>query len=54
MVRRVLQDNKVPPTGAEPRAAEAPAQAQGLLQDSWERVRLGCVSSQVVAWTRGA
>ena len=36
------------------RATEAPAREQGLLQDSWERARLGCVSSQVLVWTRGA
>ena len=24
------------------------------LQDAWERPRLGCVSSQVLVWTRGA
>ena len=30
------------------------AQAAGSLQDSWERARLGCVSSQVLVWTRGA
>ena len=53
-VRRVLKDNKVPGTSAGTRAAEAPAQAQGLLQDSWERARLGCVSSQVLVRTRGA
>ena len=41
-VRRVLKDNKVPGTSAGTRAAEAPARAQGLLQDSWERDRLGC------------
>ena len=52
-VRRVLKDNKVPRTCTGTRAAEAPAQAQGLLQDSWERVRLSCVSSQVLVWTRG-
>ena len=46
-VRRVLKDNKVPGT-QDPgpalgiRAAEAPAQAQGLLQESWERARLSC------------
>ena len=55
-LRRVLKDNKVPgtrdPRGT--RAAEAPAQAQGLLQESWERARLGCMSSQVLVWTRGA
>ena len=54
MVRRVLKDNKVPGTYTGTRAAEAPARAQGLLQGSWERARLRCVSSQVVAWTRGA
>ena len=53
-IRRVLKGNKVPGTSAGNRAAEAPAQAQGLLQDSWERARLGCVSSQVLVWTRGA
>ena len=53
-VRRVLKDNKVPGTCAGTRAAEAPSQEQGLLQDSWERARLGCVSSQVLVWTRGA
>ena len=52
-VRRVLKDNKVPGTSAGTRAAEAPARAQGLLQDSWESARLGCVSSQVLIWTRG-
>ena len=52
-VRRVLKDNKVPGTCVGTRAAEAPAQAQGLLQDSWERARLGCVSSQVLVWTKG-
>ena len=54
MVRRVLKDNKVPRTCAGTRAAEAPAGAQGLLQDSWERARLGCVSSQVLVWSKGA
>ena len=48
----MLKDNKVPGTSAENRAAEDPARAQGLLQDSWERARLGCVSSQVLVWTR--
>ena len=52
-VRRVLKDNKVPGTSKGPREAEAPARAQGLLQDSWERARLGCVSSQVLVWTKG-
>ena len=54
MVRRVLKDNKVPGTSTETRAAEAPARTQGLLQDSWERARLSCVSSQLLVWTRGA
>ena len=53
-VRRMLKDNKVPGTSAENRAAEDPARAQGLLQDSWERARLGCVRGQVLVWTRGA
>ena len=53
-VRRVLKDNKVPGTHAGTRAAVALARAQGLLLDSWERARLGCVSSQVLVWTRGA
>ena len=53
-VRRALKDNKVHGTRAGTRAAEAGAQALGLLQDSWERARLGCVSSQVLVWTRGA
>ena len=54
MVRRVLKDNKVPGTPAGTKAAEALAMVQGLLQDSWKRARLGCVSSQVLVWTRGA
>ena len=54
MVRRVLKDNNVPGTSAGTRAAEAPARVQGLMQDSWERARLGYVSSQVLFWTRGA
>ena len=54
MVRRVLKDNKVPGTCTGTWAAEAPAWAQGLLQDSWGRARLGCMSSQVLVWTRGA
>ena len=54
MVRRVLKDNKVPGASVGTRVAEAPARAQGLLQDSWEKARLSCVSSQVLAWTRGA
>ena len=41
------------PTGG-PGRLKPPAQVQGLLQDSWERARLGCVSSQVLVWTRGA
>ena len=48
------KDNKVPGTSAGTRAAEALARAQGLLQDSWERARLGCVRGQVIVWTRGA
>ena len=52
--KRQLKDNKVPGTCAGTRAAEALARVQGLLQDSWERARLGCVSGQVLAWTRGA
>ena len=47
-VRRVLKDNKVPGTCTGTRAAEAPARVQGLLQDSWERARLSCVSSEVL------
>ena len=41
-VRRVLRDNKVPGTRdlCGTRAAEAPDQAHGLLQESWERARL--------------
>ena len=54
MERIVHKDNKVPRTRAGTRVAEAPARAQGLLQDSWERARLGCVSSQVLVWTRWA
>ena len=54
MVRRVLKDNKIPRTHTGTRATEAPARAQGLLKDYWERARLGCVSSQVLVWTRGA
>ena len=38
----MLKDNKVPGTSAGTRVAEAPAGVQGLLQDSWERARLGC------------
>ena len=53
MVRRVLKDNKVPGTSTGTRAAEAPAQEQGLMQDSWEKARLNCVSRQVLVWTRG-
>ena len=54
MVRRVLKDNKVPGTSTGTRAAKNPAWAQGLLQDSWERARLGCVRDQVLVRTRGA
>ena len=53
-VRRLLKDNKVPGTCPGTRATDALAQAQGLLQDSWQKARLGCVSSQVLVWTRGA
>ena len=53
-VRRELKDNKFPGTSMGTRVAEAPALEKGLLQDSWERARLGCVSSQVLVWTRGA
>ena len=53
MVRRVLKDNKVPVTSTGTRVAEAPSRAQGLLQDSWERARLGCVRGQMLVWTRG-
>ena len=52
-VRRVLKDNKVPGTSTGTREAEAPARAQGLLQDSRERARLSRVSSQVHVWTGG-
>ena len=52
-VRRVLKDNKVPGACTGTRAAEALARAQALMQDSWERARLSCVSSQVLVWTRG-
>ena len=54
MVRIVLKDNKVPWTSAGTRAAEALAGAQGLLWDSWERARRGCVRGQVLVCTRGA
>ena len=53
-IRRVLKDNKVPGTSEGTRAAEVPAQAQGLLKDYWERARLWYVSSQVLVWTSGA
>ena len=53
MVRRVLKDNKVPGTCAGTREAEALDQEKGLLQDSRERARLSCVSSQVLVWTSG-
>ena len=53
-VRRVLKDDKVPGSSAGTRVAEAPGWVQGLLQDSWERTRLGCVRGQVLVWTRGA
>ena len=48
----MLKDNKIPGTHLGMRATEALARAQGLLQDSRERARLGCVSSQVLVWTR--
>ena len=54
MVRRVLKDDKVPGSSAGTRVAEAPGWVQGLLQDSWERARLGCVRGQVLVWTWGA
>ena len=54
MVRTVLKDTKVPGTSMGTRVAEVPVRAQGLLQDSWERARLGCVGGQVLVWTRGA
>ena len=50
MVRRVLKDNKVPGTSVGTRVAEIPLWEQGLLQDSWERGRLGCVRGQVLIW----
>ena len=53
-MRKVLKDNKVPETSTGTRAAEVPAGVQGLLQDSWERARMGCVRGQVLVWTRGA
>ena len=53
-IRGLLQDKKVPGTSRGTRAAEAPARAQGLLQDSREKARLGYVSSQVLIWTSGA
>ena len=53
-VRRVLKENKVPGTCTGTRVAKDPALVQGLLQDSWERARLGCVRGQVLVWTRGA
>ena len=51
MVRRVLKDNEVPGTSVGTRATEAPSWLQGLLQDFWERARLGCVRGQVLVWT---
>ena len=54
MVRRVLKDNKVPGRSVGTREAEALAGGQGLLQDSWEKARLGCVRGQVLVWSRGA
>ena len=49
----MLKDNKVPRTCTETRVAEVLAQAQGRLQDSWERARLGGVTVQGLVWTRG-
>ena len=54
MVRRVLKDNKIPGTHVVTRATEALARVQGVMQDSRERARLGCVRGQVLVWTRGA
>ena len=51
MVRRVLKDNKVPGTSVGTRVVESPSGVQGLLQDSPERARLGCVRGQVLVWT---
>ena len=53
MVKRVLKDNEVTGTSTGMRAAEAPVGAQGPLQHSWERARVGCVRDQVLVWTRG-
>ena len=53
-LRRVLKDNKIPGTRVGTRATEALPRAQGLLQHSRERARLGCVRSQVLVWTRAA
>ena len=50
----MLKDNKITGVSKGARAAEAEALGQGLLQDSWERVRLSCVSTQVLVWIRGA
>ena len=51
MIRRVLKDNKVLGTSAGTRVAEAPGPgSQGLLQDSWERARIGYVRGQVLVW----
>ena len=49
----MLKDNKVPGTSVGTRVAEAPTREQGLLQDSWERARLGYVRGQVLVWNRG-
>ena len=49
----MLKDNKVPGTCTGTRVAKDPALVQGLLQDSWERARLGCVRGQVLVWTWG-
>ena len=37
-----------------PGLEKPPARAQDLLQDSWERARLGSVRGQVLVWTREA
>ena len=49
----MLKGNKVPGTSRGPGPLKPPAGEQGLLQDSWERARLGCVRGQVLVWTGG-
>ena len=49
----MLKDNKVLGTRMGTRVAETPSGAQGLLQDSWEGARLGCVRGQVLVWSGG-